>query len=147
MSLVVCASGFSASEKIVIENMVIELGGVFEANLTTVANVLVAKRQGTLKSTTSSEVLRIPIVTEKWLFDSYKKKSFIKLYDRYKLSLLGGLKLWTYKLDNTYKAKIKKLGGILTGHQSQECFGIITDPEYQKLLQLCMPGMKVLTTL
>lgn len=145
-NIVVCASGFSASEKIGIENMVLELGGIFESDLTTMANLLIAKHQGTLKSTTSSEVLKIPIVTEKWLYDSYKKKSFIKFYDRYKLPLLGGLKIWTYKLDTVRKNKIKKLGGILTSHQSQECYCMITENKYQKLLQLCMPGMRVATT-
>ena len=145
-NLVICASGFSASEKKGIENMVLELGGIFESDLTTLANILIAKHQGTMKSTTSAEVLRIPIVTEKWLYDSYKKKSFIKFYDRYKLPLLGGLKIWTYKLDSSRKNKIKKFGGILTSHQSQECYCIITEPKYQNILQLCMPGMKVATT-
>src|SRR5574343_546795 len=145
--LVVCASGFSAVEKRTIESMVSELGGIFEADLTTLASVLIAKRQGTLKSKTSTEVLRIPVVTEKWLYESHRKKSFIKMYERFKLPLLGGLKIWTYKLDSSRKSKIRKLGGILANHQSQECFCIITEPEYQKMLQLCVPGMKVVTTL
>ena len=146
-NLVVCASGFSPVEKRGIDSMVSELGGIFEEDLTTLANVLIAKRQGTLKSKTSTEVLRIPVVSEKWLYDSYKKKSFIKMYERYKLPLLGGLKIWTYKLDSSRKSKIRKLGGILANHQSQECFCIITEPEYQKMLQLCVAGMKVVTTL
>lgn len=145
-SIVICASGYSPSEKSVIENMVLELGGIFEEDLTTSASVLIAKCQGTLKSTTSSEVLRIPVVTEKWLYDSYKKKYFIKSFHKYKLPLLGGLKIWTYKLDKGRKKKIKNCGGILTSHQSQECYCIITEPGYQKLLQLCVPGMKVANT-
>ena len=64
-NIVVCASGFTASEKIGIENMILELGGIFEADLTTVATVLIAKHQGTLKSITSADVLKIPVVTEK----------------------------------------------------------------------------------
>ncbi|OMJ92758.1 hypothetical protein SteCoe_4386 [Stentor coeruleus] len=145
-SIVICASGFSPSEKSVIENMVLELGGIFEDDLTTSASVLIAKRQGTLKSTTSSEVLKIPVVTEKWLHDSYRKKSFIKSFHKYKLPLLEGLKIWTYKLDKGRKKKIKKCGGILSSHQSKECYCIITEPEYQKLLQLCIPDMKITNT-
>lgn len=145
-NIVVCASGFTAAEKIGIESMVCELGGVFEADLTTLASVLIAKHQGTLKSKTSAEVLKIPVVSEKWLYDSYKKRKFIRIFERYKLPLLGGLKIWTYKLDPSQKLKIRKLGGILTNHQSQECFCIITEPEHQKILQLCMPEMKVLTS-
>jgi hypothetical protein len=145
-NIVVCASGFSPAEKIGIESMVCELGGIFEADLTTVASVLIAKHQGTMKSKTSVEVLKIPVVSEKWLYDSYKKRTFIKIYERYKLPLLGGLKIWTYKLDASLKSKMRKLGAILTNHQSQECFCIITEPEHQKILQLCMPEMKVVTS-
>jgi hypothetical protein len=145
--VVVCATGFSPSEKHGIESMVHELGGRFIDDLTTIATVLIAKHQGTLKSRTSTDVLKIPVVSEKWLYDSFKKKTFTKFYERYKLPVLGGLKIWTYKIDTNRKSKIRKLGGILATHQSQECFCILTDPEYQKMLQLCVPGMKVVTSL
>ncbi|CAG9332257.1 unnamed protein product [Blepharisma stoltei] len=142
-TLVVCASGFTTQEKAKISENVTELGGKFEADLTQAAQVLIAKHYGTLKTQTSSDK-NIPIVTIKWLDDSYRKKKFNDHFMRYKLNLFAGLKIWPYRIPKEKTRAIQKKGGQIVENFSPDCFCVITANKNISYLQYCLPETKII---
>ena len=136
---IVCATGYTAKQKTEIQRKIEALGGVFESDLTREVTVLVANKTFTQKYFVSVRDLKIPIVSKKWVDHSYKNRSLMKNYKRYKLSVFKGLKILLYHLSPKYTDKIRRHGGTPLKNISVNCSLILTDPESYQLLKYSNP--------
>jgi len=144
--LVVCLSGFSNEEKQKLETLIKSLEGVFEANLTKSAGVLVVGKTATPKYWSALNYLKIPVVRAQWLKDSARRKKFLKNYTFYKPKLFFNLHIGTYKVPRKTQQIIKKHGGILNSDE-KGCFDyIVTTKQHFRTLKLISDKCSLIST-